>query len=123
MIYLRRRGPEPRPAGYGRHSCLTNRQPRNDLAMDIERLPLQIAVGRQGGALDAVYRAVLQPVIEDFGDLAADADRGVGARDQEGPGEAAARQRHTLHRLGAIRPAHATAARYVRVSLCELLDT
>ena len=51
--------------------------------MDVERLPLQIAVGRQGGALDAVGRTVLQPVIEDFGDLAADTDRGIGAGDQK----------------------------------------
>src|SRR5712671_728124 len=94
VIYLRRRGAEPWSAGHRQYPCLTNRQRRNGLAMDVERLALQIAVGRQGGALDAVCRAVLQPVIEDFSDLAADADRSVGSRDQERAGEAASRQRY-----------------------------
>src|ERR1700692_3776889 len=53
MIYLRRRGAKPRSAGHRRHPCLTNRQPRNLLAVDVKRLALQIAVGRQGGALEA----------------------------------------------------------------------
>src|SRR5258706_16340925 len=54
MIYLRRRGAEAWSAGRRRYPCLTNRQPWNLLAMDVERLALQIAVGRQGGALQAV---------------------------------------------------------------------
>src|ERR1700724_3174191 len=60
MIYLRRWGAEPRPAadGPGRRA-----QPGNLLTMDVEHLPLQIAIGRQGGALEAVDRAVLQPII------------------------------------------------------------
>src|SRR5712671_6030528 len=109
MIYLRRWGAEARSAGHRRHPGLTNRQARNNLPMDIKILPLQITIGRQGGALLAVYRSVLQPVVEDFGDLAADADRGVGARDQERAREAAPRHRHTRHRLGAVAPRDAAA--------------
>jgi hypothetical protein len=77
-------------------------QSRNRLPMDVEVLHSEIACGSKGRARLAGWWAVLQPVIDGFVNKPADADRGVGARDQKRAREAATCHRHNWRSLGPV---------------------
>ena len=80
-------------------------QARDELLADRQRLqvPVLARVGRGVAGIAAV--GALQKIEPGEIDKAADADRGVGARDQKRPREAAAADRLPWYRLGAERPA------------------
>jgi hypothetical protein len=58
--------------------------------MDVERNDLQLAGRPDGGRCISVRWPARQPVVDGHVGKAADADRGIGARDQEGTRETAA---------------------------------
>src|SRR5580700_2132556 len=82
--------------------CLEH--PADDLAFLVEVYRFQLTGGADRGGLRCIVcRAAGEPVIGDLGDLAADAQRGVGAGDQEGAREAAADEADARHLFRAHR--------------------